>query len=535
MPSEQAADDRRNRLTVTLVVLLALFAATFPVTTVGAQPLDSDRNKSDWNAYSDGSGTRGVLASEASDRRICAGQPGPTGGSSSTDAFLLPAPNETTDLTVPLGDVAVVPLTVPIGEEVDVTVGSGNDQKVRLKVNDTDHDGRVTLLVNTYLAGNESIVPPKAYHVRGDDDVSIAAAKRAQAMDAGEYTVTVRQNGTVVDERRMAVTEPSINGVTAHRAVPQLFEAANASEIRNASDRGWTRSLRSGEYYPEVVRGETLLLRIDAPSLLGVLAAKSGTTSTERFLGIHEWRGESPTEAFEISGPCGGIIFPETVENGGTRVVPDYRKGAIYVLLDTSNLEGIDAAKQNVYLELASESRLNGGDSERQFETEFGVAERESTIRSARGNAVRLKPIDNASVVGETDLLPGSEITVNLTSRTDPTFVRTTTATVEADGRFVATVDLSNATETVRYGVEISNGELRTQTTIAKTRTEAPSTETTVVATPTERPNSATVASASTTDESENATRETSETGPGFGPLLALFVIAFVAAIAARQ
>ncbi|UPW01786.1 hypothetical protein M0R88_06710 [Halorussus gelatinilyticus] len=370
----------------------------------------------------------------------------------SSNSSRSPTPNESADLTVARGDVAVVPLSVPSGANATVSVGSGDGYSARLDVRD-DGDGRVRLLVNTYLAGNRTTVAPGTYRAAGDDAVTVTGGTPAEPLEPGTYPVTATRNGTLVAERELTVTEPSFESATARRAVPRLFDAANASEIRSANRSALTASLQSGEHEPEVVEGETLLLRIDASSLLGAIAAQPGNTTTERFLALHDETEPDTDETFEISGPCGGILFHETVTEGGARVLLDYHVGAAYVLLDTTNLEGTNAGGQTVYVEVSSESRL--GDAGRELTASFRIAPRQTAIRPAGTETVRLTADDRATVSGETNLLAGSRIPVRVESRVGSTFERRTTATVAANGTFAATVDLSNASAPGLFAVHV--------------------------------------------------------------------------------
>ncbi|NEU59095.1 BGTF surface domain-containing protein [Halorussus sp. MSC15.2] len=363
-----------------------------------------------------------------------------------------PTPNESADLSVARGDIAVVPLSVPAGANVTVRAGSDDGYSARLDVRD-DGNGQVRLLVNTYLARNRTTVAPDTYRAAGDDAVTVTGGTPTEPLESGTYPVTATRKGTVVAERELTVTEPSFRSITARRAVPRLFDAPNVSAVRAANRNEVTASLRSGEYEPEVVEGETLLVRIDAPSLLGVIAAQSGNTTTERFLALHDETEPETDETFEISGPCGGILFHETVTEGGARVLLDYRAGAAYVLLDTTKLEGTYAGGQAVYVEVSPESRLGGAG--RELTTSFRVAPRQTAIRPAGTDTVRLTADDRATISGETNLLPGSRVPVRVESRVAPTFERRTSATVTDNGTFTATVDLSTASAPGLFAVHV--------------------------------------------------------------------------------
>ncbi|UPV75716.1 hypothetical protein M0R89_06530 [Halorussus limi] len=433
MPSLPSPDGSTSRAAVAIAVL-AVLAASFPAAAVTGV---------------ESATTSGGTA----DRKICPQSLEPTGARGLPEnATSPPTPNESADLSVALGDIATVPLSVPAGANVTVRVGSDDGYSARLSVRD-DGDGRVRLLVNTYLAGNRTTVAPGTYRAAGDDAVTVTGGTPAPPLEPGTYPMTVHRNGTVVGERELTVTGPSFESITARRAVPRLFDAPNASAIRAANRSELTASLQSGEHEPEVVEGETLLLRIDAPSLLGAIAAQSRNTTTERFLALHEETEPETDETFEISGPCGGILFHETVTEGGARILLDYRAGAAYILLDTTNLEGTEAGGQTVYVEVSPESRL--GDAGRELTTSFRIAARQTAIRPAGTDTVRLTADDRATISGETNLLADSRVPVRVESRVDSTFERRTTATVTDNGTFTATVDLSTASAPELFAVHV--------------------------------------------------------------------------------
>lgn len=453
MPSRDPTDSRDFR-TATVLVVLAVLVASMPATV--AAGFATDR-------------TDATSSGIASDRAACPGGSATTGNANSLANGTAPAanasasaanesvpstPNESADLDVSRGDVAVVPLSVPAGANVTVEVGSGEGYSARLDVRD-DGDGRVRLLVNTYLAGNRTTVAPGTYRTAGEDEVTVVGGTPTARLETGTYSVTVRRDDSVVATEQLTVTDPSFESVTAHRAVPRLFEADDAGAVRTANRSGLVGPLQPGEHEPEVVSGETLLLRIDAPSLLGAVAARSGNTTTERFLALHyDVEPETP-ETFEIFGPCGGILFDDTVAAGGARVLLDYREGAVYVLLDTENLSGLDAGGQSVYVEAAPESRINGGDEKAELTTEFRIGQRRTELRSNGTGVATLSADERAMVVGETNLQPGSRVPVQVESRVNATFERATTATVADDGTFAATVDLSDASTPGLFAVRV--------------------------------------------------------------------------------
>lgn len=72
-------------------------------------------------------------------------------------------------------------------------------------------------------------------------------------------------------------------------------------------------------------------------------------------------------------------------------------------------------------------------------------------------DGLTLDPVENATVEGESELDAGTELTVRIRSVGDAetAFVRQATATVEDDGTFAASVDLSDAAAGDRFEVTV--------------------------------------------------------------------------------
>jgi PGF-CTERM protein len=353
-----------------------------------------------------------------------------------------PIPNESRDTTVPRGHLAVVPLSVPAGSNVTVTVGPASNYTAELRVGD-DGDGTVRLVVNTYLAGNGSAVEPDTYAVAGNDTVSILGGNATAPLAPGNYSVTVEQNGSFLGERSLTVTDPVVGNATAYRGVARLFDAQNGSAVNAANRSGLTAPLLDSEYASDVVRGETLVVRIDAPSLLGLIAAQSGETTTDRVAALNDDIDPATPVDFYVSGPCGGILFGETLAASGVRAVTDHANGSVFLLFDTTNLDGTDAGTQSLAFQGADDTWL--GAATNRTEVEFGFTD---AIPSDTGTITTTLPAsENATLSGTTQLLAGSRVTVSLSSRVDPAFDRTVETTVGPNGTFSVTLDLSTLTE----------------------------------------------------------------------------------------
>lgn len=373
---------------------------------------------------------------------------------------------ETEDTTVAYGDVAVVPLTLPDGRNGTVSL-EGTNGSVEIAVAD-DGDGRIGLAVNTYALDAETDVPGRAVWATGADTARLGDGSVTLGQPDGgavpdervRLGLRLRHDGSVVGTWTVVVTEPSVRTVTLRRGLTQLFDAP-AAEIRERVRAGDLRRLPADDEYNRsvVVEGETLVARADAPSLLGVLAAQAGGTSTERLRRMSSV-AEAPVR-LDTDGPCGGVLLPETIDAGGARVLADYRNGSVSLVLDTATLRGIDDAYR---VELVADGNgwTAGDDALGLVEQSVETTERSFSVSPVDGEMVQLSASENATVTVETALPNGSALPVVVTSRLRPAVEWRTTAVVE-NGMATATLDLASASNPGVFRLAIDGTRYRAE------------------------------------------------------------------------
>ncbi|WP_226011332.1 BGTF surface domain-containing protein [Halomicrobium salinisoli] len=437
MPSTSHAARERSRR-VSLCVSLALLVVLVPAATVAGAP-DGAAPVSDAAAGTTCLQQTGTATPTSGGNRT----PAPVAGRNATDGW---TPNESQDLDVALGDVAVIPLSPRPGENATVTVAPSDDgdgYAATVRVRD-DGDGRVRLLLNTYLAANGSTAARGTVRAAGDDEVAVTD-RTGGPLTPGDYAVRLRRNGTVVSENRLSVSDPSVENVTLRRAGPSVFDASRPGDVRRANRSGLLRPLRDGEDGQELVRGETLVARIDAPSLLGLVAAQPGDAPTERLLALSEERDPETRVDFDVTEICNWTIVEAIAVHDSIRAVPDYRTGAVYVLLDTSDPAVADHGWVDLRVPTESTIHPSPSDGDLEFDPSFTLAEQQTTVETHETGALEVGADGRANVSGETNLMRGSRLPVTVQSRTDPSERWRATATIREDGTFDATVDVSNA------------------------------------------------------------------------------------------
>lgn len=360
--------------------------------------------------------------------------------------------------TVPLGGIAFLTLSVADGLDNTVVIGDGTEQEVRTTVTD-DGDGQVTLRINTYAAANRTTVSLRAYRAVGADRLTVETNGTTETMTEGTYPVAVYRDGAPVDERRLNVTGPDFGTVTALAGPPQLFDAGTLESVRTAEDLGtlsWDRTEDNGSH---VDFGETLVFRIESPTLLGAVAAQDGASHLERFRRVY---GQDPV-GFEISGPCVYFEFAENVERGAVRAVADDANGTAYLLVDLDRTETeVDYGEFQIVVDEPNPlgmdfdyidfDRARYHDHERRPQVDrLGP----SSYTQRVDGIVSWPSGDFVEISGERDEYPG-RIPVTVRSLTDPTDV-VRTSTNPAGDSFGALVDLPDDSIPGLFEVAVGN------------------------------------------------------------------------------
>jgi len=360
--------------------------------------------------------------------------------------------------TVPLGGIASLRLSVADGLENTVVIGDGTPYEVRTTVTD-DGDGQVTLRINTFAAANRTAVGPRAYRALGEDRLTVETNETNETMTEGTYFVAVYRDGAPVDERRLNVTAPDFGTVTALAGPPQLFDAGTLDALRTAEELGTLSWDRTGDNASHVDFGETLVFRIESPTLLGAVAAQHGDSPVERFQRVY---GHDPV-GFEIRGPCVYFAFAENVERGAVRAVADYPNGTAYLLVDQDRAETkVDYGEFQIKVDEPNPLGMDFDyiDFDRaqyhDHDQRPTVDRLGPTSYTQRVDGIVSWPSgDFVEISGERDGYPGP-IPVTVLSLTDPTDV-VRTSTDPAGDSFRALVDLPDDSNPGLFEVTVGN------------------------------------------------------------------------------
>src|SRR5699024_7694666 len=177
------------------------------------------------------------------------------------------------------GDIAAVEVNLTDTETATVTVGSDAvNYETNVTVNDTDADGRVTLLMNTYLAGmrgNETDV------YEGGNDTVVATNRSTGPLDApleaSTYNLPVAVDGAEPATAPLDRARPTQAALVTWTAAATAFDnVTNASAVATAVNTGRITTTDT------IAKGDVLVDQFKIAGVYGALAAANFSTLVER-------------------------------------------------------------------------------------------------------------------------------------------------------------------------------------------------------------------------------------------------------------
>ncbi|MFC7196188.1 BGTF surface domain-containing protein [Halosimplex aquaticum] len=322
-----------------------------------------------------------------------------------------------------------------------------------------NNDGRkpATLYLNTYLAGNDSAVAGLAYTAGDNDRVAVDSrdAVTGAPMPVGAYDVTIERGSETVT-KRLTIDDPSVGDLTLLRAPGDRFENISTSrDVTEGLESGVVSDPLATGDGPAPALGDTMVYRLNASGLYGLLAAQGGETAEENFLTVERSGASGQALDLTIDGRdgCAPVVdVPASLDDGSMQVIPDATNETLYLTVDLRRAayESADGWGDREFGR-ASVSVFDGShlvDSNAISGVDFAVLERHVTYDPA-GEAIRREAASGQTIAGETSLAPHSRLTFDVAA-IDDDFETQAQTTVNADGSFSTTVDLSDAPEDAR-------------------------------------------------------------------------------------
>lgn len=342
------------------------------------------------------------------------------------------------------GDRIYVPITFETGSIAKLTIfGPGYDAE--LNVRDADDDGRVVVVINSYRAGD----PVEAYRPldSGDEIGASQLFREADTLPTGRYDLRLSTDSHR-DRASLVVEERRTDGVRVLRAsATAAGDLESVDDVDAAIDDGAVSPLAQRNDSRTVAAGDALVVSVDGTGFGGALTApKDGDVGL----------------LLNRTSPC--LATDGLLDGRESTVLVDSDSDRYYVVVDTAalDLEPLNATGGNcaptlsgddraaVELQLPASSTLTVDGSENATTEPFAVATPTASLDDST-----LRAGTNQSVSGSTVLAPGTELAVTVEGAGVD---ETTAATVDADGRFDATVDLTAAERFANLTVTVTTG-----------------------------------------------------------------------------
>jgi PGF-CTERM protein len=363
------------------------------------------------------------------------------------------------------GDIAAIALNLSETPTATVTVGSeAVNYEANVTVNDSDGDGRVTLLMNTYIAGMGT---ENTVYEAGEGDTVVGANRTtdplASPLETSRYNLSVMVEGRRTDTATLALTERTADDLITWTAPAASFDnATNTSEVAAAVENGRITTTDT------VAIGDVLVNQFKLSGVYGALAVSNATELIEQ--GALDFGMVQTNPA--TNRPPKRLDLNRSIANDSIRVVPDPENDVLYVNVDTGAAvfeNGTVAAGDSFEstLSLDGESAL--------AESDESISANVTLVGTELGLADRsLVAAPNQTITGTTSVAPGSEVTVRLQRNGSSSFVKTNTTRVKPNGSFAASFNLSAIAARTDVSVR-ANGPLgtgdRTNVTLRPRRT----------------------------------------------------------------
>ena len=469
------------------------------------------------------------------------------------------------------GDIVEVNVTLDQTDSANVTVGSDDSgYNVSFGVNDNDGDGNVLVGFNTYLSSEDAPAngTDAFFAITDDDDddpdnvtnVNVTNAVPSVVADT-TYDLEAKSPGAEDPGVSAIVVEPRTQGVVNTWVAPSgnTSVVEDLDAVTGAIGNAITQS-------SQVANSDQVVVQLqEAQGLEGLLRATGESDADSQFTNATNGNSSNANISLDIvESTPGANNQPDTfnVTNNAdvNGIVADKDNDTYFVVVDSDD---IDTSEYEIGFSLAAGNNyglIQGSDNETVNNT---IEKVDTTLDVTQPNVTAT---DDATVEGETNLAPGTELRVRLrtTGSPDQRFIESTTVAVETDGTFAGEFPVAEAAPGDEYDISITrnpslSGDLTTTfdgtvqeaqetPTDTPTATQTPDNGTaddtptvTESPTPTETATeSPTPTETATETETETATEtetetETSTSTPGFTAVLGVVALLGAALVALRR
>lgn len=360
--------------------------------------------------------------------------------------------------------------------EIDVDLGDSNSgvvfvgqedigYLVAAEITGADDEETVTLEMNTNVAGTGNT--GDLFEVaNGDSDATVentymvedlasqnenfntdeydASTDIGDPIEAGDYDLRLSTNTNITNDDSVSGEQDVATLALGERSTDEIASgvAPGDAEFENASDIADTNTARD-----EVAMDDNLVLGVDASGIHGLLAQNEDSEINALADG-----NDNLNLTIEQQNP-GANRDPITVDltNSSAEFYSDADNDTVYVVMNTDALSDKDEDGRTVEAgqEYTATFTVNedyyGLDDNESVETNFELVETEGSFDNLNDEDVlEVEQNDEASVTGETNVAPGTELEVRHRASGDNAFLKTESVEVQSDGTFEGTFDFGD-------------------------------------------------------------------------------------------
>jgi len=409
------------------------------------------------------------------------------------------------------GGVAEIPIELENSDTAKINLGyDGQVYNETVEGADDDDDDRVTLRVNTYLAGRQSLEEgdptdlddgdngnpdiARAYSLADDDDEILSVSRLGNGIGspplaADFYDVNVSVGDTELAVAAMNIQEAGDDDLQSWTAPQRTFnEIDDQEEFFEARDEDELLSEAD-----QIAQGDTLVYQVESSSLIGALEAETDGDDYGDGLATLMDDNDDVVEAdaftfrMEQEDPDANrepkhLDLQDTADRGGLTVIPDNGNSSVYLIFDTDQMNmdrgdndndlsiGTDSYETNYTI--GPESGIPDEDEKITVTDTFDMVERDLEFETNDDDIIEVRAEPEQLIAGETSVAPGTEIRLRLRgTEDDAPFLKDPTVTVSDGGNFSALVDFSDQPGNTSWEAEASQFDGTTTGLILPPRT----------------------------------------------------------------
>jgi surface glycoprotein (TIGR04207 family)/PGF-CTERM protein len=472
--------------------------------------------------------------------------------------------------------------TIELTETDFATVSFGSDDDgvvANATFEDDDGDGEVTFYLNTF--NTESTNDDDVFYLDSDsDDVLVAqdtTTSVGDLIDAGDYDLEVQsgdESGNLGGASNPVDDSDDVATVTLNERSTETFRTWTAPDSISVTDlEDVNEAISEGEITQssDIANGDVVIHQLVASGFEGALdAQQSEDVSTDFLDPAQNLRGDANVFNLTVEEDSPGANQDPQVlriNDSSASVIADGPKDTYFVIFDTDNVVygdstgiGDDTALEANFSVISNDDTGELGDfvNEDEFDSdenekttvEYDVVEPEVNV----DEPFNVSQAESQTVSGTTTLAPTTELRLRVRSQdgVSPSFLKTASPEVQADGTFSATFDFSEQNVGDEYDIIVDSNVLSSTTeesgevvgsVATDTATPEPDTATPEPDTATPEPDTATPEPDTATPEPDTATPEpeteeptsTPTSTPGFGVVVALTALLAAALLAVRR